>query len=283
MVDNITYRTNDITRWGTGQGSDLSAPQIDINFWSLFEQIAALQDGQTSGIDFFNVAGNNFYVHLKDHTVLGPYTLPVAEWNFRGQWLPTTAYEVMDVITDNGAVYLVIFAHTSAGTFNMFANDGLGHDYYGLLLEQPSDVLPAGGTAGQVLTKSVDSPDFEVEWTNQNRTLAFYIEGQPVAGELLLQYIAVENLLFPSGLAGSAAYQEIESSTDVTYDLFKNGAAIGSFNFFGPSPFTMSTTFPGDVAFEPGDILTMVAPAIPDVHQANISFSILASKSTATP
>ncbi len=274
----ITYRTNDITRWGTGQGSDLSAPQIDINFYNLAQDIASIQTGLTAGIDFFVAAGPNFYVHLKDHTVLGPYALPVAQWNFRGQWLPSTAYAVMDVITDNGSVYLVIFAHTSNPTFNQFANDGLGHDYYGLLLSQPSDVLPVGGTAGQVLTKSVDSPDFSVEWADQNRTLAFYIEGSPVAGELLLQYIAVETLLFPISLAGSAVVQEIPSSTNVSYDLQKNGASIGQINFFGPSPFSIVTVFPAPITFEPGDILTMVAPSVPDVHQANISFSLLASK-----
>ncbi len=43
MVDSVTFRTDDSLRWGNGQGSDLSASEIDINFWVLLTAIQALQ------------------------------------------------------------------------------------------------------------------------------------------------------------------------------------------------------------------------------------------------
>jgi hypothetical protein len=46
MVGSLTYRTDDLTRWGTGQGSDLDAPVIDLNFWTLFDAIRTLEGDQ---------------------------------------------------------------------------------------------------------------------------------------------------------------------------------------------------------------------------------------------
>ena len=277
MVDTVTFRTTDGTRWGTGQNSDLSATQIDINFWTLHEAILGVQTDITSGgagIDYFSVVGRNLFVTLTDHTVLGPYVLPVAQWNFRGPWEPITIYDVMDVVTENGATYLVIFAHTSQATFNAGANDGSGHDFYGLLLAQPQDELPAGGTVGQVLAKATGSP-YNTEWTTLTRNLALYIEGKPTASELLLQYVCPEEMTLPLTLVGSIAIQGTETTAAVSYGLYKNGVAIGSVNFL-PSPADATFTLTEPVQFNPGDVLTIVGPATPDANQANISITLVA-------
>jgi hypothetical protein len=141
--------------WGAGQGSDLNAFQIDSNFWFLWQLILSVQSTIVAGIDYFSVVGDSFYVHLTDHMTLGPYPLPVAVWTYRGAWQPFTVYYPLDIITSGGATYIVQFQHTSAATFNPNANDGMGHNYYGLLLAAPPSYSPIGGEVGQALVVTI--------------------------------------------------------------------------------------------------------------------------------
>ncbi len=279
MVASLTYRTADFTRWGGGLGSDLAAVQVDLNFWTLFSAVQALEDHQSvnSEIDFINqpAAGNLFYIHLTDHRVLGPFVIPTAQWSPQGQWEPSTAYAAYDVVYENGSLYLIVIPHTSGLTFSPFASDGLGHLLYNLLLQQPADELPAGGSPGMRLVKSTSSP-FTTEWLYDLIRMALYIEGQPNASEVLMQYAVVDNMTLPAGLIGSVIYQQTPTSSIVVYDLFLNGAAIGSITFNGPSPETIVVSFTSDILCVPGDILTLVAPAVPDIAQQNLSFTFVA-------
>jgi hypothetical protein len=102
-------------------------------------------------------------IHLTDSTT-ATFTLPIASYAYRGTWAASTGYSVNDTFQQNGTLYAVIFAHTSASTFSAGANDGAGHDYYQVLLSTPSNVLPAGGTARQALAK-IDGTDFNTAWT----------------------------------------------------------------------------------------------------------------------
>ncbi len=274
----ITFRTNDNTRWGTGTGVDLSAVEIDINFWELYSAITALQDhaGTGADIDFFAVSGNNLYVHMTDHAVLGPYTLPTAQWNFRGTWLPDTPYAVMDVFNGPDAgVYLVIFDHTSGGTFDAGASDGMGHDFYAALLAPPDSLMPAGGTVAQRLAK-IDSTDYNAQWVNDPVRIAVYVEGQPTSGEKLMVFTATDTFKLPSGLTTSRASCQTAPTGAVAFNLFKNGSAIGLINFAAAA--TVATfTFSADVSFVPGDILTITGPASPDAVQSNIGITLVGS------
>jgi hypothetical protein len=275
----ITYRTNDNTRWGVGQGSDLSAAQIDINYWELFSAITALQDHQdnaAAGIDFLNVSGDQFFVHLTDHTVLGPYQLPVAAWNFTGDWLPSHAYSVMDTFTGPDAgVYLVITAHTSGLTFDAGANDGIGHNFYAALLAPPISLMPAGGTIAQRLAK-IDSADYNAQWVNDPVRIAVYVEGQPTSGEKLMVYTAVDTFVLPAGLSTSRASCQASGAGALSYGLTKNGSSIGSVNFAAAS-LVATFAFTGDVQFVPGDVLVITGPSSPSATQSNIAITLVGS------
>src|ERR1035437_8789427 len=161
MVASLTYRTADGARWGGGQGSDLAAVTIDLNFWLCFSAIQALEDNiaVNAGIDYINQpsGGNLFYVHLTNHAVLGPFVIPTAQWSARGPWAATTVYGAYDLVTQGGSLYLVLIAHTSGATFSAGATDGLGHNLYSLLLASPANSLPGGGTVGQKLAKASGS------------------------------------------------------------------------------------------------------------------------------
>lgn len=277
-MDNLTYRTDDNTRWGSGQGSNLAAVTIDLNFWDLFSSVTALEDHQQtlSEIDFLNVVGNQMFVHMTDHRVLGPYTLPSAQWNPRGAWAPLTNYAAFDVVSNNGSVYLVTANVTSASTFSAFATDGQGHNLYMLLLAEPDNMLPTGGNIANKLVKSSGSP-FATEWVPDLVRLVYAIEGQPQPDELLPIFVCVDHMFLPAGLTGSIAYSNTPTQTNVSFTISKNGAAIGSINFFGPSPEEITPTFPSQVNFVPGDIITINAPAVPDAIQSDISMVFVAT------
>jgi hypothetical protein len=276
MVASLTYRTADGTRWGGGQGSDLAAVTIDLNFWLCFSAIQALEDNVVvnAGIDYINQpSGSNFfYVHLTNHAVLGPFVIPTSQWNARGAWAATTAYGVYDLVTDNGSLYLVITAHTSGATFSAGATDGLGHNLYSLLLAQPSNSLPAAGSPGQKLVRITSTP-YTTQWKDDVVRLVSFVAGQPLPGELLMQYSVVENMTLPVGLSGSVFKNGTAAAASVSYTLNKNGSSIGFVTFNGSS---ITVAFATAVTFVSGDIITLVAPSILDAAQANISITLVA-------
>jgi len=280
MVHPLVYRTDDVTRWGLGQGSDLAAVTIDLDFWYLFSALDTLEStvaaNTTVSIDFISTVGNKLYVHLTNHAVEGPFTIPALFWAPKGNWAPATIYNPLDVVSNDGALYIVNVTHTSAGTFSVFATDGLGHDLYTLLLEQPMNELPLGGTPGQRLAKSTNSP-YQTEWVTDFVRLAIFVEGQPLPNEEVAQYNVVDHMFFPAGLVGSIAYSGSITHSAVSWTINKNGAPIGTIDFNGPSPATVNATFSTQVTLVPGDIITVIAPAIPDTVQANISITLVAS------
>ena len=278
MVDQITFRTNDNTRWGTGAGTDLTPTQVDINFWVLYTALAALQDHaeNNAGISSIMVTGNQMTVLLQNHVALGPFTLPTAAFNFRGEWQADAAYNINDVFTADGALYLVIFQVQDAGAAPFFAgaNDGNGHDFYAPILAAPDSELPADGNPGAFLQLTLlDSPG-SVVWTNLTRNIAFYLETAPNPNEQIVRYIFTESTTFPVGLTGSRAGYGTPPTADQAYELFQNGASIGTITFT-PSPDEPTFTFPVAITFQPGDVLEILAPSVPDPHMTLIAMTLV--------
>jgi hypothetical protein len=278
MVASLTYRTVDGTRWGGGLGSDLTATQVDLNFWTLFSALQALESDPSVGvgIDYINQpsGGNLFYIHLTNHAVLGPFTIPTAQWNPRGAWQPVTAYAAYDVVSNNGSAYLITIPHTSGATFSAFATDGLGHLLYNLLLEQPANELPADGTPGQRLVKSTSSP-YTTEWASDFIRLALFIGGLPSPGELVLQYCVADDMTLPTGLPASVIFSRVPASAPAVFQINNNGTPIGTITF-AVSPH-VAVAFSSDIHLVPGDILTITAPSPQDLSLADISITLLAT------
>jgi carbohydrate binding protein with CBM5/12 domain len=160
----IIYRTTGL--WGAGKGANLVAAEVDGNFYDLATRVTGVEDAipeAAVGIKSFEVAGNTFYVHMTDGTIQGPFVLPQQAWNFRGPWLPNTNYSKNDVVTYNGVTYMVLINHMSAAAFDPGVTDGAGNPVYGVLLANPSVVIPQGGLVGQYLTKT-DDADYVVGW-----------------------------------------------------------------------------------------------------------------------
>ena len=279
MVASLTYRSADLTKWGAGLGSNLSAAQIDTNFWTLFAALQSVEDTQhtVADIDYFTVVADSLYITMTDHRVLGPLKIPTSQWNYRGTWVAATIYAANDIVTNNGAIYLVITPHTSNSSFSAGAVDGTGHPYYGLLLEQPGNVMPVGGTVNQRLTKA-SSTDYATVWASERIRLALYVEGQPTSNEVLLTYVVVDNMQLPAGLTGSVFASDVHPLVDAQFYISKNGADIGSFTLQAGAitPYA-AISFPYDVTFVPGDTITITAPYTVDAALANISTTLVAT------
>jgi hypothetical protein len=269
----IIYRT--AGPWGSGLGADLIASQVDSNFYNLDQRLGTVEaSGRGAGIDYLQVSGSQFWVHLDNHQVLGPYTLPTATFNWTGPWQPNLHYNVNDLFSENGSIYMVLLAHTSPAVFDPAYIVPTETRAYALMLTQPALELPAPQTAGQVLTSTGNSPGDNV-WATLTRNLALYIEGQPTANETVLQYVAPEEMTLPVGLTGSVAVAGTLPTAIASFTLYKNGSSIGIIQF-QISPQEVVFSFPGNVIFNPGDILTVLAPASVDTTLANISFTIQA-------
>lgn len=273
MVDAVTFRTDDNARWGTGQGSDLTAAQIDINFWVLLTAVQALQAESTghAGIDHFVIAGNQLFVHLTNHTVLGPYTLPQAQWNFRGEWLQRIQYRAFDIITHDHAVYLVLIDHVSNSIFAAGSNDGSGHDFYGLLLAAPPKELPQTGVLGQHLRWN-NSPG-DVAWQTQTRNIAFFLETAPDTNEIVCEYTFTEPTTFAQDLVGCVFNVGDRPTGDQQFELFQDGGPIGSITIHPSGDPTIVFNHPIDFAVE--DVFTVLAPHSADPHMSRIRFNFV--------
>jgi hypothetical protein len=195
-----TFRTDGA--WGTGVGRDLFPAEVDSNFWQAIQDITA-KAAQGVGISNFVVNGNQFTVVLTDHTLLGPYTLPVMQIRFGGEWLPNTAYLAGTIITHGGSTYFINVNHTSAATFDPGANDGHGNDFYGLLLQNPALTIPLGGAIGAFLRKT-GTADYVMNWQGAIlEDLSDVQIGSPLEGQALIYLHGVwQNASAVASLAG---------------------------------------------------------------------------------
>jgi len=158
----VAYRFRTPGPWGPGEAEDLPPDAIDGNFWQAIQDIAAKAVAGV-GIANFVVSGNQFTVVLTDHTLLGPYTLPVVLPKFKGEWLPDYNYLAGDIISHAGITYGINVNHLSEATFDPGANTD-GNDWYTVLLENPALIIPAGGAAGAFLRK-ITLADYDFTWT----------------------------------------------------------------------------------------------------------------------
>jgi hypothetical protein len=180
------------------------------------------------------------------------------------------------VFQANGALYLVIFQVQDAGAAPFFpgANDGNGHDFYAQILAAPDSELPTDGNPGAFLQMSMLDSPASVVWTNLTRNIAFYLETAPNPNENVVRYVFTESTTFPVGLTGSRAAYGTAPTADQAYELFQNGASIGTVTFT-PSPDEPTFTFPTAITFNAGDILEILAPSVPDAHMTLIAMTLV--------
>jgi hypothetical protein len=178
--------------WGSGIGT-LTPAQFDQNFWSIYGALNGFNVALTSSVvgiaSIDQVSGSNdeFTISLTSGHIDGPFVESYLVFAAKGNWQPNTAYAVGDVVAYNGALYEVIFAHTSHATFSAGANDGQANDFYRLLIAFGGATLPLSGTPGEMLTK-LSNADYDTGWS-----FAVGIPAGGAAGEALF------NVTSPAG------------------------------------------------------------------------------------
>ena len=164
----LHYRETDPVsgRWTANtSGVKLSSFQGDENIFTLNAAIAAVAATVTPSRSIASItqSGDQLTFHMSDATTEGPFTIPGLTLLSRGAWAPSTLYSLNNTFFINGTVYLVIFPHTSALTFDTGANDGMGHDFYSEFVPNPGNALATGGAVGAVYTKTTTA-DFAANW-----------------------------------------------------------------------------------------------------------------------
>jgi hypothetical protein len=103
------------------KGSALTFAEQDGNISDLDGRVVALEALDFANpIDAVTVSGNQLTFHYTTASGGGSdtVTLPTAQWNGRGNWLPSTVYAINDLVIDASRLYLVKIAHTSQLTFD---------------------------------------------------------------------------------------------------------------------------------------------------------------------
>ncbi len=124
------------------KGSPITEAEYDGSLHNLDDRVTVVEGVAGSNaypVDFeINTAGH-LDVIMSNDAVIDAGAIPAAGGiavSFRGEWQPLTLYSVNDLFTAPSSNWLgvVLFAHTSAATFDWGANDGMGHDYYAVLV-----------------------------------------------------------------------------------------------------------------------------------------------------
>jgi hypothetical protein len=265
----ITYRS--AGAWGAGKGADLDAVEIDNNFYSIVQSIEGILNNpptpnNISSIDVVN--NNQLLITLDDYTTFGPFDLPVATFQDRGAWAPTTNYAYADIFTHLNSLYLVLQPHTSSASFN--ASDGnMAGPYYRLLfsaadlmLEWRDEWTPltAYGTFDLfqvpdvgvffVLVAHTSAATFDPLATDESgndlyqkvfqaiesevaRVQAQFPGTQASDGSVMMSYIQDDDrdLLLPEDFPGSFAHLEVAVTGILEFTLVYDGDEIGTITF----------------------------------------------------
>ncbi|KLK91430.1 hypothetical protein AA309_20260 [Microvirga vignae] len=110
----VAYRT--AGAWGAGLGRNLTAAEVDGNFWELVQEIADIAANAPAGVGIANITqlGTLVTFHLSDSTTR-QVTLPTSRLTWRGSWAAGTLYNVNDYFRVSGVgVYVVKTQHTAA-------------------------------------------------------------------------------------------------------------------------------------------------------------------------
>lgn len=249
----IAYVTTDALKWGDGTGVPHPAAVADNNFWEVVLRLNALEASPPQPVSITDITsdGAALTITLSDATTRGPFTLPVANFQFAGPWLPLTVFGANSMITvEDFGVFLVLQSHTSGSVFDPDSDLG-GNPVYRQIFGTP--VVAHYDIA------------------------ANYIGNLPSGEVKLAQFVAPRAFTLRATLPDSLSYLSVAPTADVTITMRKNITVIGTITHaagFAAGVFS----FLSDVAFAPGDRLHFIGPVGADATAADWSISLVADR-----
>jgi hypothetical protein len=146
-----------------------------------------------------------------------------------------------------------------------------------IFLKFPSANIVGGG--GQSLA-SVPAYTYTVTGSGKASvatTVSGSYAGSPTANLVIQRYVFAGTVMFPAGLTGSQGTAGVAATVTTTYRITKNGANVGTMVFGAGTTIATFSMTPA-TAFTAGDILTVVAPTVPDATLANLAWTLIGSQ-----
>lgn len=236
--NDLTFRTDDETRWGTGKGAALSKAEVDLNFWYLLTLIADLQSNsaQPLEIESIDVEGGQMTITLSDGvTTFGPFDLPQQAFRWRGAYTSGAEYKKFDVFTASEGAYLVLQDHTAPSTFDPSAT-------------------------------TVDGAVYQLMFPYQNiYDISFFCPGKPGTGledgDAMFAIKFARDVFLLADLPNAQLEFQVNPTDFWSVELYKNGDFIGNIDYDPEaSEPGFIIAFESDVQFEAGDVLTVTRP-----------------------
>jgi len=97
--------------------------------------------------------------------------------------------------------------------------------------------------------------------------------GQPGASEVLLRVPVARRTRFAAGLAGSHGSAGMAATNQTDFDVRRNGVSFGTMRF-AASATTATFIAASETILDPGDVLSVVAPASPDATLSDLGFTL---------
>jgi hypothetical protein len=223
-----TYRTTDGTKWGAGKGLNLTATEVDLNFWEVIARVTSLETdgGAANGISNITVAGSQMTIFLANGSELGPYTLPRAVIQYRGAWAAGASYNELDVISApaDGGIYLVTTTHVAAATFDAEALSGGVKIYQWLFPTQATTI----GRLDDVDTTT--TAPVEGDTLVFNAALGMWVPAAPAGGTTIATLGDVADVWLNAPPTDGA---HLEYSFDGWYEVFPVTTIVGMDDYGG--------------------------------------------------
>jgi hypothetical protein len=251
----MTYRTTDLVKWGTGKGANLTATELDENFWDVVERLSTLEDNppEAVGISNITVAQTTMMIYMTDGSTFGPFVLPVANWAWKGEWTEGVHYYQLDLVTVAGrGLYLVLNEHDAVAPFD------------------PDATTPIDGFAEYQLVFGEDTYVYD---------FGMYYPGTPgfgiAVGKSVAAHMPGRDIWIDIDAPGSIAKLTVAPAADLVFDLKKNTTDIGTLTFTaGETDGVFDIA--AQVQFNPGDIFRVVRPTVLDSTADELMVTILA-------
>jgi hypothetical protein len=157
----------------------------------------------------------------------------------------------------------------SIGRFS-YPNSLIGQTVY---LKFPSMNIVGGGLQSLA---SVPAYTYLIRGAGQasSTVVSGYYTGKPTANLVLQSYVFAASVTFPAGLSGTRGNAATAATTAATFNIQKNGTSVGTM-VFAASANTATFMMSSATTFNAGDVLGVVAPAMPDATLANLAWTFV--------
>jgi len=115
--------------------------------------------------------------------------------------------------------------------------------------------------------------------TTQPYDIVAYYENAPDPNQIMTAIKFTRPVIFSEDFDGSQSFSETAAAATTIFDVTKNGSSVGSIVFAASASVgTFSTSASGDVTFNVGDTLKIIAPSPADANLTGVGITLKGSR-----